>query len=69
MIPSMPRVKSAISVPAALMSMFAGVADAHLAGMSISDKVPGSMERTVMTADMITGEATGMMMAARPEEV
>ena len=66
MIPSMPRVKSAISVPAALTSMFAGVADAHLAGMSMSGKVPSTMKKAVITANMLTREITGMMMATRP---
>ena len=69
MIPSMLRVKSEISAPAALTSMFAGVEDAHLAGMGMSGKVPSTMEKAVITAGMMTREMTSITMATRPEVV
>ena len=59
MILCMPDSKSAISVPDALMSMFAGVAVAHLADIRMSGKVPGTKMPAVMTADMTAALTAG----------
>ena len=67
MILCMPDGKSAISVPVALMSMFAEVAVARLADIWMSGKVPGTKVAAVMTADMTVAWTAGMMTDTHPE--